>query len=268
MNARALTIAGSDSGGGAGIQADLKTFHQLGAYGMSVVTVLTAQNTLGVQGISPQSLECVEQQLDSVLMDIGADAVKTGMLYRQDIIEMTAAKLRETKVPSLVVDPVMLAKGGTPLLRTDALHALKKMLIPLATVVAPNLPEACELANVPEVKHAAGMEEIARRVHALGPKYVLLKGGHLAGGDAMDLLFDGDKVWTFTMPRIQTAHTHGTGCTLSAALTAELAKGSSMVDAVQNAKLFLHRALTLSAPLGRGIGPALSAKFVAEMSQG
>lgn len=252
---RALTIAGSDSGGGAGIQADLKTFHQLGAYGMSVITVLTAQNTLGVQGVYPQSTECIVAQLRSVVSDIGVDAVKTGMLYSADIIEAVAEEASRIRRLQLVVDPVMIAKGGTPLLKQDAVNALIDRLLPLALVVTPNLPEACALLEIPEIHEAGEMEAVARRLHRLGPKYVLLKGGHLEGGDADDLLFDGERVVRFTTKRIRTKHTHGTGCTLSAAIAAELAKGTPVVEAVHIGKQFITAAIRESLAIGGGIGP-------------
>jgi hydroxymethylpyrimidine/phosphomethylpyrimidine kinase len=253
---RALTIAGSDSGGGAGIQADLKTFHQLGAYGMSVITVLTAQNTLGVQAVYPQSADCIRQQLHSVLSDIGTDAMKTGMLYSADIIEEVAAYISSMKeTPMLVVDPVMIAKGGTPLLKQEAIDALRTRLLPLATVLTPNLPEACALLDIPEIHDVQEMEYVARALHRLGPKYVLLKGGHLTSGDAHDLLFDGERLCRYTSPRIATKHTHGTGCTLSAAVTAELAKGTPVPEAVHIAKQFITVAIQHALALGGGIGP-------------
>jgi hydroxymethylpyrimidine/phosphomethylpyrimidine kinase len=255
MIPRALTIAGSDSGGGAGIQADLKTFHQLGVYGMSVITVLTAQNTLGVQGVYPQTADCIREQLHSVLSDIGVDAMKTGMLYSAEIIEETASYLSSATKPQLVVDPVMFAKGGTPLLKQEAMNALRTRLLPLATVVTPNLPEACALADVPEIHYADEMESVARRLHQLGPKYVLLKGGHLKEGEAVDLLYDGEQMYRFTSERIPTKHTHGTGCTLSAAITAELAKGKGILEAVEIGKQFITAAIQHALPLGGGIGP-------------
>jgi hydroxymethylpyrimidine/phosphomethylpyrimidine kinase len=253
---RALTIAGSDSGGGAGIQADLKTFHQLGVYGMSVITVLTAQNTLGVQAVYPQTVDCIREQLHSVLSDIGADAMKTGMLYSADIIEELYDYLSTIpEPPMLVVDPVMIAKGGAPLLKQEAVDALRTRLLPLATVVTPNLPEACALLEIPEIHYAEEMEHVARALHRLGPKYVLLKGGHLKEGEAHDLLFDGERLCRFTSTRIATKHTHGTGCTMSAALTAELAKGTPVEGAVHIAKQFITAAIKHALPLGGGIGP-------------
>ncbi|MCI3922219.1 bifunctional hydroxymethylpyrimidine kinase/phosphomethylpyrimidine kinase [Paenibacillus sp. TRM 82003] len=252
---RALTIAGSDSGGGAGIQADLKTFHQLGAYGMSVITVLTAQNTLGVQGVYPQSADCIRAQLRSVVSDIGVDAVKTGMLYSADIIEAIAEDAASISELQLVVDPVMIAKGGTPLLKREAVDALRNRLLPLALIVTPNLPEACALLDIPDIHEAGEMEAVARALHRLGPTYVLLKGGHLANGDADDLLFDGERVYRYSSKRIVTKHTHGTGCTLSAAITAELAKGTPVAEAVHIGKQFITAAIRHALNIGAGIGP-------------
>ena len=179
--AKALTIAGSDSGGGAGIQADLKTFQELNAYGTSVITALTAQNTLGVHGVYPQSAACVGAQLDAVLADIGADAVKTGMLFSAEIITLAADKLEQYGVQQLVVDPVMIAKGGAPLLQPEAVQALKERLLPLASLVTPNIPEACHLLGVDRLTEPEELREASRRLLELGAKAVLLKGGHLEG---------------------------------------------------------------------------------------
>lgn len=253
--ARALTIAGSDSGGGAGIQADLKTFQELGVFGMSAITVLTAQNTLGVQGVYPQTVESIAAQLDSVLSDIGADAVKTGMLYSAEIITVVADKLVQHGGPTLVVDPVMYAKGGTPLLKQEAMDALRTRLLPLATVITPNVPEACELIGEKEIATVGQMEEAAVRLHELGSAYVLLKGGHLAGDTSVDVLYDGRTFLHLQTTRIQTKHTHGTGCTLSAAIAAELAKGHSVEQAVRTAKAFITAAIEHALPIGGGIGP-------------
>jgi hydroxymethylpyrimidine/phosphomethylpyrimidine kinase len=236
---RALTIAGSDSGGGAGIQADLKTFQELDVYGMSVITVLTAQNTLGVQGVYPQSLEAIDAQTDSVLGDIGADAIKTGMLYSTEIISMVARKLRQYKARNLVVDPVMFAKGGAPLLQPEAMNALKWELLPLATVITPNIPEACGILGIREITREEEMEQVARKLLDCGAQYVLLKGGHLSGDDAVDLLMDRQEFIYLRSPRINTRHTHGTGCTLASAITAELAKGYNVKEAVTTANRFI-----------------------------
>lgn len=252
---KALTIAGSDSGGGAGIQADLKTFQELDVYGMSAITVLTAQNTLGVQGVYPQSLEAIEAQIDSVLSDIGADATKTGMLYSTEIIALVANKLRQYKASNLVVDPVMYAKGGAPLLQPEAMDALKHELLPLATVITPNIPEACGLLGIAEIMHEREMEGVAERLLDCGATYVLLKGGHLSGKESVDLLMDREESIYFRSPRINTRHTHGTGCTLASAITAELAKGYGVREAVATAKRFITAAISYSLPIGGGIGP-------------
>lgn len=258
---KALTIAGSDSGGGAGIQADLKTFQELDVYGMSVITVLTAQNTLGVQGVYPQSLEAIEAQIDSVLSDIGADAIKTGMLYSTEIISLVARKLRQYKVSNLVVDPVMYAKGGAPLLQPEAMDALKRELLPLATVITPNVPEACGILGIEEITCEEEMEGVAGRLLDCGAKYVLLKGGHLSSGEAVDLLMDRNESIYLRSPRINTRHTHGTGCTLASAITAQLAKGFSVKEAVATAKQFITAAISNSLSIGGGIGPTDHAAF-------
>lgn len=252
---KALTIAGSDSGGGAGIQADLKTFQELDVFGMSAITALTAQNTLGVHGVYPQSLEAIEAQIDAVLSDIGADAVKTGMLFSAEIIQLVARKLREYDVKNIVVDPVMIAKGGAPLLQEAAIEALVKHLLPIATVITPNLPEAAKILNEPEAETMEEMKEQAKRLHALGPAYVVLKGGHLQDGMSTDILYDGKEFVFLEKERIDTKHTHGTGCTFAAAITAELAKNKPVIEAVKVAKDFIHEAIVHSLEIGAGIGP-------------
>jgi hydroxymethylpyrimidine/phosphomethylpyrimidine kinase len=250
---RALTIAGSDSGGGAGIQADLKTFSAFRVYGASVLTAVTAQNSVGVHGVANLPPEFVARQLDAVLGDIGADAVKTGMLSTAPIIEAVADGLRAHAVAKLVVDPVMVAKSGDALLEPVARAALIRRILPLALVVTPNLPEATALTEMP-IGTEEEMEEAARRIRALGPAWVLVKGGHLKG-PAVDLLFDGREVRRFTAPRIPTPHTHGTGCTYSAAITAGLARGASVVDAVAEGKRYVTAAIRAGFALGRGVGP-------------
>jgi hydroxymethylpyrimidine/phosphomethylpyrimidine kinase len=251
--ARALTIAGSDSGGGAGIQADLKTFTVLGVFGMSALTAITAQNTLGVHGIYNLPLEAIEKQIDAVWSDLGVDAVKTGMLSQVPIIETVARKIKEHGIPNLVVDPVMVAKGGARLLEQEAQTALIEHLLPLATVVTPNLPEAQVLTGM-EIRTIADMKEAAKRIHAFGAKHVVVKGGHLAG-DAHDVLFDGNSFIEFSSKRHETPHTHGTGCTFSAAITAELAKGKTVQEAVATAKEFITCAIRDTLGLGHGHGP-------------
>lgn len=250
---RALTIAGSDSGGGAGIQADLKTFTAFRVYGMSVLTAVTAQNTVGVHGVVNLPPEFVGRQLDAVLEDIGTDAAKTGMLSTAPIVRVVADRVRAHGIRNLVVDPVMVAKSGDPLLEPEARQALVEALLPLALVVTPNLPEAAALAGQP-VGDLESMETAARRIHALGPRWVLVKGGHLAG-DAVDLLFDGARVLPYRAERVPTRHTHGTGCTYSAAIAAGLARGASVPEAVGEAKRYVTAALRAAVPLGRGVGP-------------
>jgi len=253
---RALTIAGSDSGGGAGIQADLKTFSALGVYGMSVLTALTAQNTIGVQAVFELPPSFVAQQIDSVVTDIGVDAVKTGMLANSEIIHVVAEKVKEYRLPNLVVDPVMRAKSGDPLLRPEAQEALVKELLPLALVVTPNLPEAEALVGFP-VKTLEDMRQAAMAIHAMGPAWVVVKGGHLEGDVSIDILYNGKEWWEFTAPYINTRNTHGTGCTFASAIAAWLARGADVPEAVRLAKEYLTEALKAGAKLniGHGHGP-------------
>src|SRR6267142_1160515 len=223
---KALTIAGSDSGGGAGIQADLKTFSAFRVFGMSVLTAVTAQNSVGVTGVHNLPPEFVARQIDAVLDDFGADAVKLGMLSTAPIIEVVAARLAAHRQAHVVVDPVMIAKSGDALLQPDARAALVERVLPLAEVVTPNLHEASALADMP-VTTEKEMEEAARRIHARGPRHVLVKGGHLEGS-ATDILWDGRAFTRFPGPRLDSNNTHGTGCTLSAAIAAGLALGRSL----------------------------------------
>jgi hydroxymethylpyrimidine/phosphomethylpyrimidine kinase len=261
MTYRALTIAGSDSGGGAGIQADLKTFQELGAYGMSVITALTAQNTLGVHGVYPQSKEAIVAQLDAVLSDIGVDAVKTGMLFSSEIIEAVAQKLKEYHVGKVVIDPVMVAKGGQSLLQEEAIEAVRNYLVPLATVITPNVPEAEVIIGEKGISSIADMEEAARKIHRMGAQHVVLKGGHLDSEESTDVLFDGTKFTHLPVKRIQTKHTHGTGCTFAAAIAAGLAKGLTVLEATQVAKEFINCAIESSLAIGQGIGPTNHAAY-------
>jgi hydroxymethylpyrimidine kinase/phosphomethylpyrimidine kinase/thiamine-phosphate diphosphorylase len=249
---RILTVAGSDSGGGAGIQADLKTAALLGSYGMSAITALTAQNTLGVSGVHPVPVEFVEAQVEAVLADIGADVVKTGMLFSAEIVSAVARAIERFALPA-VIDPVMLAKGGSPLLRKEAVAALCSDLLPRAYLLTPNLPEAEALTGLP-VRTEAEMEQAARRLQAMGARNVLLKGGHLPG-EAVDLLLTGKDLHCFRSPRINTRHTHGTGCTYAAAIATLLAQGLPLVEAVGRAKAFLTTAIKTAVPLGAGHGP-------------
>jgi hydroxymethylpyrimidine kinase/phosphomethylpyrimidine kinase/thiamine-phosphate diphosphorylase len=249
---RVLTVAGSDSGGGAGIQADLKTITLLGSYGMSAITALTAQNTRGVTGIHAAPAEFVMQQIEAVLSDIGADVAKTGMLFSAEIIRAVAAAIEQYAVLT-VIDPVMIAKGGAALLQPEAVVALRAELIPRCYLLTPNVPEAEALTGL-AIHDEAGMEQAARQLQALGAANVLLKGGHLTGSEAVDLLLDGDRLHRFATPRLATRNTHGTGCTFSAAIATCLAQGWPLPEAVGRAKAFLQAAIESALPLGAGAG--------------
>ena len=248
-----LTVAGSDSGGGAGIQADLKTFTVLGEYGMSVVTALTAQNTLGVSGIHPVPAGFVADQLEAVLSDIGADGAKCGMLATAETIRVVAQKAKRYDLRPLVVDPVMVAKSGHPLIDDQAKLVLKEKLLPLADLITPNLPEAQELTGL-KVNDRGSMIKAAQELKAMGCGAVLVKGGHLVG-DPIDVLYDGREVHEFSAPRHESRNTHGTGCTLSAALASFLARGRPLAEAVGQAKDFIGLAIARGLDLGRGQGP-------------
>ncbi|HYG57020.1 MAG TPA: bifunctional hydroxymethylpyrimidine kinase/phosphomethylpyrimidine kinase [Symbiobacteriaceae bacterium] len=252
--ARALTIAGSDSGGGAGIQADLKTFTVLGVFGTSAITAVTAQNTLGVNGVYPLTPEQVWAQLDAVLSDIGTDAAKTGMLFDVPIIAVVADRVKHYGVKNLVLDPVMIAKGGHPLLLPTAQAALREMLLPLAAVVTPNLPEAEALTGLP-IKTHADMVAAGRRLIELGAGAAVIKGGHLEGQPADDVLVTRDGEEWLHAERVESRHTHGTGCTFSAAIAAGLARGMDLVAAVRQAKAFITLAIRKAPGLGAGHGP-------------
>jgi hydroxymethylpyrimidine/phosphomethylpyrimidine kinase len=257
---RILTIAGSDSGGGAGIQADLKAITLLGGYGMSVLTALTAQNTMGVQGIHEVPARFVEEQIDAVLSDIGADAIKTGMLANQEIIQVVSRKIKQYKVKKVVVDPVMVSKSGASLLREDAKETLIEKLIPMAWVVTPNLMEASVLTGF-KVNSLESMEKAAHQIYKLGPKYVVVKGGHLKGM-AVDLLYDGERFSEMEGPRIESKNTHGTGCTFASAITTLLARGDSVDEAVRKAKNFITMAIQSGLSLGKGHGPTNPSAYV------
>ncbi|MEJ7837354.1 MAG: bifunctional hydroxymethylpyrimidine kinase/phosphomethylpyrimidine kinase [Thermomicrobiales bacterium] len=250
---KAMTIAGSDSGAGAGIQADLKTFGAFGVYGTSVVTAVTAQNTIEVTAIAEVPEEVVIAQIDTVLEDIGADAIKIGMLGSRVIIENVADRLEAWGGQHLVVDPVMVSKSGAPLLNPDAVRTLIKDLLPQATIVTPNVPEA-EVLSKRSITSADDVREAARAIHALGPKLVVIKGGHL-DGPAVDLVFDGETFTPIEGERIDTRNTHGTGCTYSAAITAMLALGLPELQSIQLAKRFIEAALRLSYAIGSGHSP-------------
>ncbi len=248
----ALTIAGSDPSGGAGIQADLKTFHQFKVYGEAVITLITVQNTVSVNHVEVLEPELVAAQCVAVCEDIPPQAVKTGALGNAAVIRSVADLARRFAL-LLVVDPVMISKHGAPLIADEGWKVLRRELLPLARLVTPNLQEAAALAGVP-VPDLASMREAARRILDFGPKAVLVKGGHL-GGDAVDILFDGSEWMELRAERIDTPHTHGTGCTYSAAITACLAKGMALPEAVSRAKAFITRAIRENPGLGRGSGP-------------
>jgi hydroxymethylpyrimidine/phosphomethylpyrimidine kinase len=248
----ALTIAGSDPSGGAGIQADLKTFHRFGVYGEAVITLLTVQNTRGVSKVEVMPPELIRAQIEAVISDIPPRAAKTGALGSREVIHTVAALADQFSFP-LVVDPVMISKHGAPLISSDAVEALKKELLPRAALVTPNLPEAAALSDRP-VDSVQSMRAAAEAIARLGAKAVLVKGGHLPG-DAIDLLFTDGAFLEFRACRVATAHTHGTGCTYSAAITALLAQGYSLADATSRAKDFVTRAIASAPGLGAGTGP-------------
>lgn len=250
----ALTIAGSDSSGGAGIQADIKTFCALGVYGASVITALTAQNTVGVQGVHAVPPDFIALQFDSVCTDLPVAAAKVGMLASSEVIEVVARKIREYRLERLVVDPVMVAKSGDRLLAPAARDSLVRHLLPLAEVLTPNTEEAQDLLGGKPIRNIEEMEEAARALHRLGPRHVLVKGGHITGG-AEDVLFDGREITVFAGRRVDTPHTHGTGCTLSSAIAAGLSRSQSVREAVGAAKEYIQGAIERSLPLGKGRGP-------------
>jgi hydroxymethylpyrimidine/phosphomethylpyrimidine kinase len=257
MTAIALTIAGSDSGGGAGIQADLKTFSALGVYGASVVTALTAQNTKGVSAIHDVPAAFVATQMDAVFSDLAVGAVKIGMVSQRAVIEAIAAGLERWRQDKVVLDPVMIATSGDKLLAADAVEVLKRALIPRALVVTPNLPEAAALLNGTVARNEAEMREQGERLLALGPRAVLMKGGHGSGAESVDLLIGPHTFVRFAAGRVATQNTHGTGCTLSAAIAAGLAKGLALNEAVGAAKRYVTAALAAadSIKIGSGHGP-------------
>jgi hydroxymethylpyrimidine/phosphomethylpyrimidine kinase len=251
----ALTIAGSDSGGGAGIQADLKTFAAHGIYGTSALTAVTAQNTRGVNAWEPVSTELVIAQIETVAVDLPPAAVKCGMLATAAIVEAVAATIAELDLPNLVIDPVMVAKGGDRLLRDDAVATLRTELLKEAEVVTPNVPEAEVLAGV-RIETVAAMHDAARRIRQLGARVVVVKGGHLdTGGYVVDVVHAPDGSFEMREPRIATVHTHGTGCTFAAAIAARLARGDTPEEAIRGARKYLQGALSHAPGLGSGHGP-------------
>ncbi|VAX25837.1 Hydroxymethylpyrimidine phosphate kinase ThiD [hydrothermal vent metagenome] len=249
-----MTVAGSDSGGGAGIQADLKTFAAFGVYGASVVTALTAQNTCQVAGVHPSPPDFVALQIETVLSDIPVKAVKTGMLYSAEIIEAVCEALTKNRAQNLVVDPVMIAKSGDSLLKPTAVAALKTRLIPMALVATPNIPEAEALTGI-KINSVDEMKLSARKIVKMGADNVVIKGGHMRGDKLTDILLADGWFTEFKRRRIDTQHTHGTGCTFSSAITAGLAKGLTVLDSVEAAERYIEEAIKNAEPLGKGHGP-------------
>lgn len=249
----ALTIAGSDSGGGAGIQADIKTMSALGVFGMSVITAVTAQNTMEVRSVQNIDIDIIRDQIEAVFDDIRVDAVKIGMLANAATVQVVTQTLQKYKPEYIVLDPVMISKGGHYLLQDSAVNALIKELLPIATLITPNIPEA-EVLVGNAVQTEEDMYKACIRLRQMGPKSVLIKGGHLVG-DSNDLYYDGVDFHWFKSKRIATKNTHGTGCTLSSAIAANLAKGATMLDAVMSAKMYITTAITHSLELGSGHGP-------------
>jgi len=251
---KAMTIAGSDSGGGAGIQADLKTFAAHGVYGTSVITAVTAQNTNAVLAIAEVPEEVVVHQIDGIMEDIGTDAIKVGMLATESIIDVVSDRIDAWGVIALVVDPVMVAKSGDALLQPTAVRRLVKQLLPLAQVVTPNIPEAEVLAGF-AITDDASLEKAARTINAFGPRYVVIKGGHREGPDATDLVFDGESFERLSSSRIATRNTHGTGCSFSSAIAANLARGMAPDESIRRAKTWLTAAIAASYAIGTGHSP-------------
>ena len=249
----AITIAGSDSGGGAGIQADLKTFAALGVHGATAITSVTAQNTCSVTAVEDLKTEMIREQIKAVAEDLGIDAGKTGMLHTEEIIKTVSSEVSKYNFP-LVVDPVMIAKYGAPLLKPEAMNALESFLLPKATVVTPNRFEAEKLADM-EIKDLEDAKIAARKISEMGPKAVVIKGGHLNGEEAVDLLYHNGEFKTFSAPRLNTKTTHGTGCSFSAAIAAELAKKSDIEKAVEKAKKVVTLGIRFGLKVGKGYGP-------------
>ncbi|MFD2923579.1 bifunctional hydroxymethylpyrimidine kinase/phosphomethylpyrimidine kinase [Halobacillus naozhouensis] len=251
---RTLTIAGSAAQGSAGIQADLKTFQELGVYGMSAITAIVANNSTTEQGIFTQPLEAIEAQIYASMEHVGPNALKTGMLFTEPIIKQTSELIAASSVKEVVVDPVMIGKMGSQLLQDEAIETLIEHLLPLATIITPNLQEAARILDEPAPESPEEMEEAARNLYELGPKYVLLKGGSLTNHHAIDILYDGSTLRRYGSERIDTIHTSGAGCTYSAAITAELAKGKTVEEAVTTAKSFVTSAIRHALSFNRGIG--------------
>lgn len=259
---RALSIAGSAARGGAGIQADLKTFQEMDVFGLSSITAIVANHPRTDQGVFPLELDAIEAQVYTALRDIGADAIKTGMLFTEEIITHVAKWIEESDTPNIVVDPVMIGKMGSALLKDDAIEAVKTKLIPLATIITPNMPEAERLLELEqqELSSVDDLKQAAVELQKLGTQYVLVKGGRLEG-PAIDVLFDGKEFRVLEAPRIDTIHTNGAGCSYSAAITAQLAKGKSVHEAVEEAKKFITAAIRHSITFKRGVGPTYHAAY-------
>ncbi len=251
--ARIMTIAGSDSGGGAGIQADIKTIMALGGYGCSALTAITAQNTLGVQGVLPLPSAFIRLQIDSIVSDIGVDMAKTGMLASSEVMKTIAAAISEYGIP-LIADPVMVAKGGAALLEKEAIATLISDIVPLSHLITPNLPEA-ELLTSAKITSIADQEKAGQRLLTMGARAALIKGGHGEGEEIVDILVTPSGTLHFPTERIDTRHTHGTGCTLSAAIATCLAQENDLPKAIAKAKKYLHKAITLAPKIGKGHGP-------------
>lgn len=249
-----LTIAGSDSGGGAGIQADLKTFSALGTFGCSVITAVTAQNTTGVYGIHEIPLDIIESQIDAVLNDLNPNVIKTGMLASIEVIKLISEKIKSSKTKNIVVDPVMIAKGGDKLIQDNAIGHLISELLPLSTVVTPNIPEAEVLSHM-SINNTQDIESAAKIIHKMGPDFVVIKGGHSNDSKSNDIIFDGQKFTTLEANRILTTNTHGTGCTYASAIAAGLAKNYSVEKSVKEAKDYVTEAIKNEPGLGNGHGP-------------
>ncbi|TGB02770.1 bifunctional hydroxymethylpyrimidine kinase/phosphomethylpyrimidine kinase [Halobacillus salinus] len=251
---RVLSIAGSAAQGSAGIQADLKTFQEFDVYGMTAITAIVANNEKTEQGIFTQPTESIEAQVYAALEHVGVDALKTGMLFTEEIIQRVAELIEESNVPSVVIDPVMVGKMGSQLLKDEAIDALIERIVPLATIITPNLHEAARMLKAPVPETPEDMKTLARDLHQLGAEYVLVKGGALKGYPAVDMLYDGRSVMELETERVDTIHTSGAGCTYSAAITAELAKGKTVEEAVRRAKSFVTTAIRHALSFERGIG--------------
>lgn len=255
---RVITIAGSASGGSAGIQADLKTFQELDVYGMSVVTAIVARHPTTNQNVHPQTLEAIEAQYATAMNQVGLDALKTGMLFSKEVIVKTGEMIRQAATDYHVIDPVMVGKLDSKLLQDDAIEAMKQELFPFATIITPNMPEASFLLGERELNSVTDLKQAAIDLHKLGPRYVLVKGGRLKG-PAIDVLYDGEQFTTYTAPRIDTVHTSGAGCSYSAAITAELAKGYDVAEAVRLAKTFVTTAIEYGFSYTDKVGPTYHA---------